>query len=310
MKSRVVSLRKGILSAVSFGLVFALFFPQPVPSSVQEMASSLTSSQETANDARMSIILNKAAKYCRRLENSALDFVCLEEISEKLDYSRDREDEISIVPPPLADRGVATHIKVSKLKQENKYLYDFQFTRKGELRKENRTLLEKNGKKAREEDATLETSVFQVRNVLFGPLGLLSQYMAGYHDFTFIAEELVQNDKIAVIEATPKKMFTTPHGYGRIWIKEDDGSVLKIEWKPESTPNFESLEARAKKYKWELSVILITEYDYEKNGIRFPSRDYSEEAYLKPNGKKFIRSRTSVIYRDYKFFTVETDIKY
>jgi hypothetical protein len=41
-----------------------------------------------------------------------------------------------------------------------------------------------------------------------------------------------------------------------------------------------------------------------------PFRDYSEEAYLKPDGKKFVRSLTSVIYRDYKFFTVETDIKY
>jgi hypothetical protein len=55
---------------------------------------------------------------------------------------------------------------------------------------------------------------------------------------------------------------------------------------------------------------LVTEYGFEKNGIRFPSRDTSEEAYLKPDGTKFIRSRTSVVYRDYKFFTVETDIKY
>jgi hypothetical protein len=31
--------------------------------------------------------------------------------------------------------------------------------------------------------------------------------------------EEVQNEKIAVIEATPNKTITGPHGYGRTWIK-------------------------------------------------------------------------------------------
>ncbi|MBP1768405.1 MAG: hypothetical protein H6P98_2520, partial [Candidatus Aminicenantes bacterium] len=70
------------------------------------------------------------------------------------------------------------------------------------------------------------------------------------------------------------------------------------------------LVGRARKYGSELAVSLITEYGFEKNGIRFPSRDYSEEAYIKPDGKKFVRSRTSVVYKDYKFFIVETDVKY
>jgi hypothetical protein len=274
------------------------------------MANSSTSSQGPAEEVRLPAILNKAIGYCRRLESAALDFVCLEEISEKIDYSRDREDEIAIMPRTAGEKGIRTQIKIPKRKQENTYLYDFQFTRKGELKRENRNLLEKNGKTAREKDAPLETSVFQVRNVLFGPLGLLSENRQGYHDYQLVGEEEVQGEKIAVMDATPKKTLTGPHGYGRIWIKEADGSVLKIEWKPESIPNFKNLEARAKRYRSDLSVTLITEYGFEKNGIRFPSRDYSEEAYLKPDGKRFVRSRTSVIYRDYKFFTVETDIKY
>jgi hypothetical protein len=302
----VVSPKKRVLAACGLSLTITLLFSQPLVSLRPEMANSSTMSQGPPEEVRLAAILNKSIKYCRKLEKAALDFVCLEEISEKIDYSRDREDEISF---PLPE-GIRTQIKIAKRKQENTYLYDFQFTRKGELKRENRTLLEKNRKMAREKEAPLETSVFQVRNVLFGPLGLLSENMQGYHDYQFMGEEEVQNEKLLIIEATPKKTLTGTHGYGRVWIKEGDGSVLKIEWKPESIPNFESLEARAKKYRSELSVTLVTEYGFEKNGIRFPSRDYSEEAYLKPGGQKFIRSRTSVIYKDYKFFTVETEIKY
>jgi hypothetical protein len=288
------------------GQVFAIFFSHPFVSLGQENTDPPAVSPGAAEEVQLSTILNRTLRYCRRLENVALDFVCLEEISERIDLSRDKEDEVYV---PMG-AGIRTQIKIAKRKQDNTYLYDFQFTRKGELKRENRNLLEKNGKPVKQKDAQLETSVVQVRNVLFGPLGLLSENGQGYHDYQWVAEEDIQGEKAAVIDVTPKKTLTGTHGYGRVWVKEDDGSVLKIEWKPESIPGLDYLELRARRYKSELSVVLITEYGYEKNGIRFPNRDYSEEAYIKPDGRKFVRSRTSVIYRDYKFFTVETDIKY
>lgn len=265
-----------------------------------------TAGQEKAGGSQLPVVLNKALRYCRRLEKAALDFVCLEEITEKIDYSRDREDEIYV---PLST-GIRTQIKIAKRKQENTYLYDFQFTRKDEFKKENRILLEKNGRKGKEKEAPLETSVFQVRNVLFGPLGLLSEYRQGYHDYRLIGEEGSEGGKVAIVDATPKATLTGAHAYGRIWIKEGDGSVLKIEWAPKSLPDIANLEVRAERYRSALSVSLVTEYGIEKNGLRFPSRDISEEAYLGPGGEKFIRSRTAVVYRDYRFFTVETDVRY
>jgi hypothetical protein len=60
----------------------------------------------------------------------------------------------------------------------------------------------------------------------------------------------------------------------------------------------------------EPQITSFSEYGFEKNGLRFPSRDQTEEAYLKKDGKKYIRAETAIIYKDYKFFTVETDIKY
>jgi hypothetical protein len=294
------------LAFCAWGPVLALFFSHSLIRLPQGEANSSVSSPGTAQEVPLSTILNRALRYCRRLENAALDFVCLEEVSEKIDLSRDAEDEVYV---PL-NTGIKTQIRVAKRKQENTYLYDFQFTRKGELKKENRNLLQKNGKPVKEKNAPLETTVVEVHNVLFGPLGLLSENWQGYHDYQFVAEEDADGEKVAVVDVTPKSTISRAHGYGRVWVREADGSVTKIEWKPESIAGLESLEARAKKYGSELAVSLITEYGFEQNGIRFPSRDYSEEAYAKPDGKKFVRSRTSVVYKDYKFFIVETDIKY
>jgi hypothetical protein len=93
-------------------------------------------------------------------------------------------------------------------------------------------------------------------------------------------------------------------------VDESDFSVLKIEWNQESVGNFEITEEIARRYKSKPQMTLVSEYKVEKNGIRFPSRYFIEEAYIGKKGKKFIRSEATVIYRDYEFFTVETEIKY
>jgi hypothetical protein len=51
-----------------------------------------------------------------------------------------------------------------------------------------------------------------------------------------------------------------------------------------------------------------TEFQIEKNGLRFPTDWYIEEAYLTKPGRAFIRSKTRVTYKDFKFFTVEVHI--
>ena len=56
-------------------------------------------------------------------------------------------------------------------------------------------------------------------------------------------------------------------------------------------------------------VVLTSEYAFEKNGIRFPSRLSVEEAYLKESGKAFVRSKTEVVYKNFKFFTVKYEVR-
>jgi hypothetical protein len=262
-------------------------------------------SQVADEKKKLSDILTKAGQYCARLEKASLDFVCLEQITEKIDYSRDRSDEIYLMPG-----GIRTQIRVAKLKEENSYLYDYQFIRKGSNKKEKRVLLEKNGKKVKEEDSQLEASPFQIENVLLGPIGLLSQYMQPNHDYRIIGEEMVGGDKAVVLEANPKPTLNRPHCYGKIWLSEKDSSVLKIAWEQRSIGNYAIFEERAKKYKADPVITSISEYGFEKKGLRFPSQDLSEEAYINEKGKKFVRAQTAITYKEYKFFTVDIAIQY
>ncbi len=242
--------------------------------------------------------LKKIGEYCTRLKNGAYHFVCLEEISERIDYSQDIQEEYIIA--------------------KNKYLYDYQLIKKNGLTKESRILLEKNGIKKHENNAQLETSVFRHTNVLMNTVNLFSGFGEDFNDFRIIKEEIFNEDNAIVIEAVPKDSYSRmlPAGlqpsylYGKIWVKKDDFSILRIEWSPKVIRDFKNIEELAKKYGAEPCITIISEYKYEKKGIRFPSRFFVEEAYIDRNGRIFIRSETEIIYKDYKFFIVETEIKY
>ncbi len=228
--------------------------------------------------------MKKSAEYCRRLEQAAIDFVCFEEVTEEtVHFTRDT--------------------KV--------YLYDYQLIRKNKKTQEKRNLIAVDGRKTKIRESPLQTVMFLYENVLFGPVGLLSESWQLAHDYKLIGEDKIGKEKTVVIEATPRPELVETHPYGRIWIKEDDGSVLKIVWDQRSLRNFKMIEEFAKSQGAEPQITAFSEYGREKNGLRFPSRNYSEQGYILPGDHKIANARISVVYKKYRFFTVETavDIK-
>jgi len=240
-------------------------------------------SQEQTDPARLAAILRKSADYCRRLDRAALDFVCLEEVTEMSRHYTPRTDV---------------------------YLYDYQFLRKNQDLRERRDLIAVNGKRTNIRDSSLKSVMFQYQNVLFGPVGLLGESRQGHYEYKIIGEAALDGERAVVIEATPGPRPGEPRPFGRIWVKEDDGSVLKIVWDQRSLGNYTAIEAWAKSHDSEPRITAFSEYGLEKNGLRFPIRSYTEQAYLREDMQKFVSAEISVLYKDYKFFTVETEIKY
>jgi hypothetical protein len=277
-KKRTGQRRSGLHSGIILLFLTVLFRGgQPA----ERVSSLLSDPQNQAGPSRLAVVLKKSEQYCQRLDQAALDFICLEEVTEMTRHYTPRTDV---------------------------YLYDYQFIRKGEEIKEQRNLIAVNGKKTEIRDSSLNTLVFQYKNVLFGPVGLLSKTWQPYHDFTFSGEETINGEKAVVLEATPGPRLTQPHCYGKIWIKENDGGVLKIVWDQRSLGNFQSIEEWAKDHESKPEITSYSEYGFEKNGIRFPSRSYTEIAYVNKNNRKFVNAEVSIFYKDYKFFMVETEI--
>lgn len=270
--------------------------------------SSLSALQGSGGDERLRQILERGKDYCIKLEKAALDFTCMEKIEEKM-FSLPEIQPNTITSLPSQQVVVFSH-PFPKRPYSHTYVYDYQFVHKGDQKAEKRTLIEENGRKKNEKDAQLATLRVRVENALFGPIGLLGAQRQAYHDYTIIGEETQNGKKIVVVEAVPKPSLNLPHCFGRIWVREDDASIVKIAWDQTSVGNFMMVQATAQELKAEPRLTSVTEYNLEKNGIRFPSKDTTEEAYLLKNGKKFVRSLTTILYRDYKFFTVELEVNY
>ncbi len=273
------------------------------------MAGSLRTAQ-TSDEEEWRPLLKKAAEYCRRLERSALDFICLEEISEKLDLSRDVSLDMAKPRGGSGDKVVRRGQEIPRGSITNAYVYDYQLVRKAGRARESRILLEENGEKKSVKDAPLKTLSFVYRNILFGPLGVLSEAAQALHDFTPAGEEVLDGRRVFIIEARPKSGLRTEYLFGKVWIREGDGAILKILWNPEGVGRQELFKDRADRYGSQVRLTMVSDLSVEKNGIRFPSRFWIEEAYLVPGGEKFIRSETTVVYRNFRFFTVDVDVSF
>jgi len=265
------------------------------------------SAQQAAGpDERLARLLERTGEYCAKLERAALDFTCIEKIEEKTYSFTESQPDVGVAV------GATMSYAYRSLGRAytNNYVYDYQFVRKAGQKKEQRILVEENGRKKKEENAELTTLTVRVENALFGPIGLLGAQWQESFDYAIKGEESQKGKKLVVVEARPKPTLEGTHCYGRVWIQEDDGSIAKIAWDQTSVGNFARIQATARELGAEPRLTSVTEYGLAKNGLRFPSKDITEEAYQLKNGKKYIKAVTTIVYKDYKFFTVETEIVY
>lgn len=256
-------------------------------------------------------ILKRLAGYCQRLENSAFDFICLEEIKETinpaLDMNRPRE---SLKDWAYWDLTRWNSIVPIALKQNNSYVYDYQCIREGGKMHETRTLLKENRKKRKEPNAKLKTAVIVYGNALLWPVGLFGERFQAQYDYKIAGDGMIDGRSVVVIDATPRAGIPETRSlYGKAWVDTETLDILKIEWSERHIGRYEIFAKRGERYKRTPRLRVRSELKAEKNGIRFPSSLFIEEAYLNDRGRAFIRSLTNVVYKDFKFFTVEVEIR-
>jgi len=253
---------------------------------------------------KLNTILKNCADYCTRLKNSALFFVCREKINEEL-FQRTR---VYIKSKNSSSRPPAYYRLSGKTK--NEYIYDYQLIKKGSKIEESRILLEENGVEKNEKNAPMKTKRFYSYKSVFGPVGLLSREFQDLFYYKFVKEAKLKGLNVYIIEAIPKKNIEEQPNYGKIWVDKKDFSVVKIEMRQESLQGFEAFAGTRDDGEVKPDFKTVHFYEIEKNSIRFPSRTEFEESYKGKRTPKFKRSKVLIKYDKYRFFTVETTVKY
>lgn len=254
---------------------------------------------QDASDAELlERILEETEIYCRRLGKVSLDFICRERIEERL------------FKPPRRMSGARTPSTLRRVLSVS-LEYDYQLIRKGDVIEEKRTLLREGKEPRNEPDAVLKTRIYKHKTLVFGPGGLLSEYWQPRHTYTLLGEESVDGEKAYVIEAMPAGPAEPELIYGKAWIRKKDFAIVKIEWDQRSLGNYENILRTAESlgHGAEPQVSVVGYYGVEKNGIRFPERLVIHEDYRSSLGVLRV-SEVTVRYEDYKFFVVETEVRY
>ncbi len=293
---------------IKASLALALLCLQPVLG-VAPSPLDPTQSVAPVPQPQLDALLAKAAEYCGRLERSAFDFVCREEISETIDPSLDVAKKKPPTNPGWTEYWGPTFTISRVRKIKHKFVYEYQCVRAGRAIREIRTQFEENGKRKVVPNAELKTSIVVFHTALLGPVGLLGERFQPDYDFTVAGEDSIGKTKVVVIDAKPKPGAPpTRNLYGKAWVDPATGNILKIEWSESRVGRFDIFEKRGQLYDRMPRLVISSEFSAEKNGIRFPSRLSVEEAYLSESGRAFIRSKTEVVYKDFKFFTVEVEV--
>jgi len=250
--------------------------------------------QEGKDQSVLPKILAETAAYCRTFATATLHYVCLEDVIETA-YSPYR-----IIPERFG--GMLTSIK------RNHLIYDYQVVKQGNDVQEQRILLEDNGRKINAKGASLQVKRFPYRNIVFGPM-LLSEYWQDYHDYKIVGREKVGKAPCFIVEAVPKPNLILGHLFGKTWVGERDFKIRRLEWYQESIDNFQGLEETARVLNARPQIKMIMEYAFEEKSIRFPSKFVLSEEYINQRGVHYIRAVLTVVFKNYKFFTVETEVE-
>lgn len=245
------------------------------------------SADEIAHQQKLNKILAKCAAYCHRLQTELIHFFCNEVIRESI-YNR---------------YGTV----------RNSFVYEYQLIKEKNKITERRILLKSNEGKTRQEDVPLGTTKYKYEYLIYGPIAFFRKSLQDHFNYKIIKEEILHGQKTIALEAVPLQRGKTKTLCGKIWLDADNENfaVLKIEWHPKFIiENFEESLENARRQNSTLKIDYYSEFGIEKNGIRFPSKYWIKEYHINEKGKKKCKASMDVVFKDYRFFSVGTEVTY
>ncbi len=244
-------------------------------------------------------LLRRAAAYCRRLEASFLDFVCVEEVVETIDRSHPLTE--AMLGPKLSrsgfggDRGLA----------RKRSLYDYRLVGEAGKTEEVRILLLKRGKSAGQKFSELVVSHYRLMNMIYSPIELFAAGQNSSYEYHLLEERRDEAGPLFVLEVLPLRFVTPPLSFGRAWLRQD-GRVQRIELNLKSIQAYETITRAALRRKRVPAVSFVVDFAKVYRGIGFPSGIRLRDAFLDENGGESLAADIEIRYDEFNFFKVET----
>jgi len=283
-------------------------------SAISAGALPLPDPQDKVSQAALPEILKATGEYCELVKRMAFDFVCLERI---------REQENFFTRGSGASRSTPDALKVTKAKTRT-FIYEYQIIKVKEDIREKRNLMEEDGRKRYQENADLPTLKFSARNLVYGPVGFFSRTWQPYFSYEILGEEEVGGKRAIVVRAVPSTEREENNNHGRVWVDASNYRILRLELEPQipqssevdiETKNAEEAamllgrHGSSTNVKFHRRLTWTIDFGVEKKGALFPSRQTIREWYVSDMGFRIVKREVTFDYTDYKYFTVEVDVR-
>jgi TonB family protein len=282
-----------------------------------------TSEIKPGDQERLRKILDECSAYCQKLADAALDFICEETIKDDYydfnlkDVHKAEVDYVIVRPGATGVQMKESSLYDPKRTERNKYVCDYQLIKKGGEIKERRLLLEENGQKIRDQKRSLEISRFAVLRPFFNPVKIFGHDRQRLFDYRIVDEERTNGRKSYVIEALPKLGDAGGIEYAKLWVDQKTFQVLKSEFRGIPLEGYEDVlkDSVALNIKPDFEITHL--YEVDKKGVLFPAHSkilvmyplFDPTDFHDPLRGNRLKLSTDVAYKNYKFFTVETEEK-
>ena len=264
---------------------------------------------------RLQNILNDCAEYCRKLNGSALDFVCEESIRETHQYIE--LEEMPKLSETKQERwGDRSYFGLFRTFKKNysirsasyKYLCDYQLIKTGDSIKEQRMILKEGRKNISASKKKLEEMRFLVLRPLFAGIQTLGQNSQEMFDYSIIDEDKIGGVKTYIIEAVPLYRNIGSVEIARIWVNKQNSQILKVVINGLPLEGFDDVWQDTTWLAITPESTITHIYKLERNGVMFPIRSSVHVEYP-PVGlqERIEKINLDMRYDKYKYFTVETE---
>lgn len=295
------------------GVITVIFYPGELISRVSKIESKVLPYEEleVPLNEELQMGLDKCTEYCLKLSESALYYICHEEVKEKFkSISMEQGVVLSMVGSPdlHPNEVIKTENRILSLvgSEKNFYLYDYQLIKKEGKIDEKRILLDKDGKSVIPENKSLDMAPSLSLKPILVPVQIFGIEQRSKFVFRLADDERIQGKLAYVIEAFLRPGQTGYIRQWKTWVDKTDFRIVKIEILSDIVEGFEHILKECRQYYLKPHFKSTHYYTIDKNGLLFPSRSEIRVEYSGLLFKKMdLKSEYKITYKDYRFFTVE-----